>query len=268
MDDNSASNHGRWSGRNADKDTLRSEIWSLLETRAASVGSVWSRIPNFVGAEQAAQRLAELPIWQQAKVVKSNPDPPQIPVRLRALQQGKLLYMPVPELVKDFPFVELDPVDLQNRGIPFERVADSAGAVEYGRKVNFHDMQPYDLVVVGCVAVTRNGGRTGKGGGFADLELGIFREIGLVTADTPIVTTVHSLQVVNNDRVVMVAHDSALNWIITPDEVIETRTPYPQPHGVDWAAVQPDQYQNIPFLTTLKDSLTPGHEPASSEAES
>jgi 5-formyltetrahydrofolate cyclo-ligase len=253
-----ADNQARWEGRNSTKDVLRSEVWSTLESEGYAIGSAWSRIPNFIGADQAAARLAELPIWKKAKVVKSNPDPPQIPVRLRALQDGKLLYMPVPELVKDFPFVELDPVDLQRRGIPFEAVAASAGAVELGRRVEFNQMKPFDLVVVGCVAVTRQGGRTGKGGGFADLELGIFRELGLVKPGVPIVTTVHAAQVVNDDRVVMVAHDSALNWIITPDEVIETNTPYPQPTGVHWEVVQPDQFTNIPFLVSLKEQLVQG----------
>ena len=42
-------------------------------------------------------------------------------------------------------------------------------------------MPKLDFGVVGCVAVTRRGGRTGKGGGFADLELGIFRELGRST---------------------------------------------------------------------------------------
>ena len=246
---------GRWKGRNPSKDALRTRIWSYLETHGIAIGSPFSRIPNFVGAEQAAARLAELPIWKKARVVKCNPDPPQIPVRLRALQDGKLLYAPVPELVKDFPFVELDPADLKRRGIPFEEVAPSEGFLKYGRKVNFDEMQPFDLVVVGCVAVTRKGGRTGKGGGFADLELGIFREMGLVDEHTPIVTTVHSSQVVDDDQIVMVRHDSPLDWIITPDEVIETRTPYPQPTGVHWEAVQPDQYRDIPFLSSLRDRL-------------
>jgi 5-formyltetrahydrofolate cyclo-ligase len=254
--DSHASKSGRWEGRNPDKDVLRSEVWSLLETQAASVGSAWSRIPNFVGAEQAAARLAELPIWKRARVVKANPDKPQIPVRLRALQDGKLLYTPVPELVKDFPFVLLDPQDLAKRGIPFEVVAVAAGAIEHGIKVRFQEMLPMDLVVVGCVAVTRQGGRTGKGGGFADLELGIFRELGLVKPDTPIVTTVHSLQVVDDERIQMLAHDSALDWIVTPDEVIETRTPYPQPERVNWADVRADQFEQIPFLLDLKESLT------------
>ena len=256
MTDHDEAKQARWEGRNTPKDTVRAEIWYELEQRGVGVGPVWSRIPNFIGADQAAERLAKLPIWQNARVVKSNPDPPQIPVRLRALQEGKLLYTPVPELVKEFPFVELDPVDLQKRGIPFEVVAPSDGAIEYGRKVNFDEMQPFDLAIVGCVAVTRNGGRTGKGAGFADLELGIFREMGLVNPDTPIVTTVHPLQIVDDDRIVMVAHDSALHWIITPDEAIETHTAYPQPGGVDWEAVQPDQYRDIPFLVSLKEALT------------
>jgi 5-formyltetrahydrofolate cyclo-ligase len=53
----------------------------------------------------------------------------------------------------------------------------------------------------------------------------------------------------------MFGHDSPLDWIITEQEVIETRTPYPQPSGVDWDAVQPDQYRDIPFLNSLKDRL-------------
>ena len=245
----------RWQGRNNNKDVVRTEVWSALETQAAAIGSPWSRIPNFEGAERAAARLAQLDIWKRARIVKSNPDAPQIPVRLRALQEGKLLYTPVPELVADFPFVLLDPEVLAQRGIPFEEVAVSDGAVRHGQPVQFQEMQPMDLIIVGCVAVTRNGGRIGKGGGFADLELGIFRELGLVPPGTPIITTVHGLQVVDNARVLMIAHDSPLDWIITPDEVIETRTVYPQPHGVDWESVQPDQYRDIPFLVELRQEL-------------
>ncbi len=256
MADQKTDRSARWEGRNTVKDALRSEIWSLLETTGSGIGPAFSRIPNFVGAEQAAARLAELPIWKKARVVKCNPDPPQIPVRLRALQDGKLLYAPVPELVKDFPFLELDPEVLSRQGIPFEEVAPAEGFMKYGKRVQFTEMKPFDLVVVGCVAVTRQGGRTGKGGGFADLELGIFREIGLVKPDTPIVTTVHPIQIVDDERIVMVAHDSALNWIITPDEVIETKTRYAQPDGVYWEAVQPDQFQNIPFLEDLKGKLS------------
>lgn len=256
MTDVHATNQGRWAGRNMTKDSLRQEVWQALEQKKLAVGPAFSRIPNFVGADKAAARLAELDIWKTARVVKSNPDPPQIPVRLRALQDGKLLYMPVPELTADFPFLELNPVELQNRGVAFELAATSEGAMQYGKRVDWQEMQPYDLVVVGCVAVTRQGGRTGKGAGFADLELGIMRVVGLVTPATPVVTTVHSIQVVDDERVVMVSHDTPLDWVITPDEAIETHTRYADPQGIDWETVQPDQYDNIPFLRALRQRLS------------
>ena len=199
--------------------------------------------------------MAELEIWKTAKILKSNPDSPHVPVRLRALEDGKLVYVPVPELVKDYPFIELDPNILQERNISFERVAPIKGAMEHGRKVGFQDMKPFDLAVVGCVAASRNGGRTGKGGGIADLEIGIYREMGLVNADTPFVITIHSLQSKEVELIIMDAHDTPLDWIITPDEVIETQTLIAQPEGVNWDTIQSDQYENIPFLLSLKATL-------------
>lgn len=242
----------RWKGRNSSKDALRRFVWADLETSGAAIDSPWSRIPNYVGAEIAAERLTTLPAWTAARIVKSNPDPAQIPLRRKALEAGKRLYAPVPELVKPFPFVELDPDDLARRGIAFADAARSEVFVEIGRPIDFADMRPMDFIVVGCVAVTRAGGRTGKGGGFADLELGIFRELGLVPDHAPIVTTVHDIQVVDDDRITMLGHDQPLDWIATPTRLIETETAYPTPTGVAWDAVQPDQYAGIPFLVDLR----------------
>lgn len=255
MTENPGTKHGRWEGRNLIKDKLRNEIWSALEDHGVSVGSVYSHIPNFVGADQAADRLAELSFWKNAKIVKCNPDKPQIPVRLRALQDGKIVYTPVPELAKEFPFVELDPQILKKKNVSFETAARKEGALEFGRPVQFQEMKPFDVAVLGSVAVTREGGRTGKGGGFADLEMGIFWELDLVNEDTPVLTTVHSLQVVADDRIEMTTHDTPLDWIITPDEVFETNTTYPSSGGVYWDNVQEDQLRDIPFLKELKEQL-------------
>ena len=116
-------------------------------------------------------------------------------------------------------------------------------------------MERLDFCVVGCVAVTRAGGRTGKGAGFADLEHGIFRELGLTTAETPIATTVHSCQLVEDSRVVMEPHDNALNFIATESELIRTGARQSPAAGVDWASVRPDQFADIPFLSDLRASL-------------
>jgi 5-formyltetrahydrofolate cyclo-ligase len=252
------SDSARWAGRHRDKDALRARIWDGLVRDGVAVGPAHSRIPNFSGADEAARLLSRLDVWRGAKVVKCNPDPPQIPVRLRALYDGKTVLTPVPELVRSFPFVRLVPERLEAKGITFELAATSQGAVEHGEPVEFEEMEPIDLVVVGTVAATLAGGRTGKGGGFADLELGIFREVGTVTPATPVVTTVHSSQVVADDEIPMLDHDSPLDWVVTEREAVETRTGYARPTGVAWDVVQPDQYAGIPFLHALRERLERG----------
>jgi len=249
--------HGdsRWAGRNGAKAAVRARVWTKLIEADLNVGPAFDRIPNFVGADVAAKRLSELDSWRRARVVKCNPDPPQIPVRLRALYDGKLLFAPVPHLTKGFPYLRIDPDRLAAKGVDFETAATAQGFMQHGEPTGFEDMPRLDFCVVGCVAVTRGGGRTGKGAGFADLEQGVFRELGLVTPETPIATTVHSSQVLADSEVVMETHDTALHFIATELELIATRTTYRQPEGVDWDKVRPDQLTDIPFLGALRQTI-------------
>lgn len=122
MADTSSESVARWHGRHSAKDILRREIWLTLESENCSIGSPWYAIPNFHGAEIAAERLQEVDAWKAAKVVKSNPDSAQAWIRLAALEQGKRLYIPVPELVDQLPYILLDPVDLKERNIDFKDV--------------------------------------------------------------------------------------------------------------------------------------------------
>jgi 5-formyltetrahydrofolate cyclo-ligase len=245
-------NHGKWAGRNGGKDMLRSATWAALEDQGYAIGPAFSNIPNFVGADMAAWRLAQTDAWKNAKVVKCNPDPPQIPIRLRALYDGKLLYAPVPYLTEGFPYLKIDPVVLKKKGISFELAATSQGYMEHGERVEFEDIAPLDFCIVGSVAVGRKGGRTGKGAGFADLETGIFRELGIIGPDTPLATTVHSSQLVDDSHVVIEVHDSPLDFIATEQELIVTGNHDPRPKGVVWENVQPDQFETIPFLKDLR----------------
>jgi 5-formyltetrahydrofolate cyclo-ligase len=50
-----------------------------------------------------------LPVWHAARTVKAVPDKAQLPVRARALTEGKLVYMAVPRLADALPFFLLDP---------------------------------------------------------------------------------------------------------------------------------------------------------------
>jgi 5-formyltetrahydrofolate cyclo-ligase len=245
-----------WSGRHKGKDRLRSAIWTALDEQDIAPVSPYGHIPSFIGADKAAHLLANLPIWKSAKVIKCNPDTAQLPVRVLAIREGKLLYMAVPRLTREECFIELQDADILSKDRPLEEVLSAHHAINYGRLVTFDEMQPIDLVITGCVAVSRDGGRTGKGAGFADLELGMLREFGLVSPQTPVATTVHPLQIVDSAYLPMQSHDTPLNLIVTPDEIIETNTPYPQPTGLDWNAVRKDQFDTIPILRILKEKAT------------
>src|ERR1700730_8511692 len=121
----------RWAGRSSAKAAISDRVWSGVVQAQVNVGPVFDRIPNFVGADVAAKRLSELDEWRSARVVKCNPDPPQIPVRLRALYDGKLLFSPVPYLTKGFPYLRIDPERLAANGVDFETAPTAPGLIEH-----------------------------------------------------------------------------------------------------------------------------------------
>ena len=115
-----------------DAKEVRERIWALLERRkAARFPGARGRIPNFAGAEAAATCLAAQPQWRQARVLKANPDAPQLPVRARALAEGKVLLVAVPRLTDPRPFLVLDPERID---VPPRQAASIGGAARHGRK--------------------------------------------------------------------------------------------------------------------------------------
>lgn len=198
------------------KQAIRERVWSLLEERGAVEGSVHRTIPDFVGAERAADRLRALPEWSRARVVKAVPDRAQHPVRTYALTDSKLLYMAVPRMATPDPFYELDPAKLT---APPADVTTSSVAARAAPTVAPAQMQPVDLIVCGSVAVNPTGARLGKGAGYSDIEFALLQEAGLVSDDTTVVTTVHDLQVVD-DAVPEQAHDFPVDIIVTPTRTI------------------------------------------------
>nr|WP_243407405.1 5-formyltetrahydrofolate cyclo-ligase [Frankia canadensis] len=225
------------------KQAVRERVWILLEEAHAVARGVQGRIPAFVGAEEAADRLATLPIWEPAQVVKAVPDKAQLPVRARALTDGKLVYMAVPMLADALPFYLLDPKSLT---VPPAEAAAKEVAARVARKVSVEEMQPVDLVVCGSVAVNRQGVRLGKGAGYSDIEVALLQEAGLIGPDTTIVTTVHTLQVVD-EPLPETEHDFSVDLIVTPNEVIQCGPPR-RPTGVIWEHLSTEKIAAIPVL--------------------
>lgn len=230
-----------------DKDTakqaIRERAWALLEQEQAAPPGVHGRIPAFFGAEAAADRLAELPAWQTARVIKAVPDRAQLPVRARALGEGRLVYMAVPKLAEAQPFYLLDPATLT---VPPVEAASSRVAATVAPRVSVEEMRPVDLIVCGSVAVDRHGVRLGKGAGYSDIEVALLQEAGLIGPDTIIVTTVHSSQVVDDD-LPETEHDFSVDLIVTPDQVIECGPPR-RPPGLYWDHLSPEKIAAIPVL--------------------
>ena len=149
----------------AAKAALREEMWAAVAVPGiARFPGADGRIPNFVGAEAAAELLRGLGEWQEAMTVKANPDSPQLPVRQRALEDGKTVYMAVPRLAADAPFFRLEPEALE---VSPRRAASITGASRAGEPVALDALGPVDLAVVGCVAVSADGARLGKAAGTA-----------------------------------------------------------------------------------------------------
>lgn len=242
-----------WVGRNSQKDNLRKEIWTRLKETGIAVGDPFNEIPNYVGADEAAARLREMDMWKKAKVVKCNPDHAQIPVRRMALEDGKTLYMAVPQLVDEKCFVELTAKSLAAKGKTPSDAETWEGALELGKQVAFEEMMHIDIAVVGCVAVTLEGARIGKGGGFADLEFGVLRYYQLIDESTEIITTVHDMAIVDLEEIPLQDHDTFLNYIITPTTVYMIDIHRTQPEGIHWESVQEDQLLEIPILRKLKE---------------
>ena len=238
------------------KEAIRRRVWAaLVASGAARFPGAEGRIPNFVGAEAAAARLAGLEVWRRARRLKANPDSPQRPVRLRALQEGKVVYMAVPRLRQAACFLELDPARLPADAL--RQAATIKGAFRLGRPVTPEEVPPLDLVVVGSVAVNGRGVRIGKGGGYSDLEYGLGRAYGFLTADTPVITTVHPLQVLG-EVLPRQRHDILIDWVVTPEAALRTEPEGTKPEGIYWDLLGEGKLAAIPALTMLREHQREG----------
>lgn len=251
-----ARRHDADAGGDADvlalKAELREDTWARMSVEGvARFPRPAGRIPNFVGAEAAAERLRATDAWVGASTVKSNPDSPQWPVRQRALEDGKVVYMAVPRLAEDDPFFLLDPDALADTP---RKASSIKGASRSARTVPLTALEPVDLVVTGCVAVDTTGARLGKGGGFSDLEFALAAEAGLIGPDTIVATTVHERQVRDAGEIPMTAHDFGLDLVVTPERVVVCPRREHRP-AIHWDDLTPEKIASIPLLAAMAGRL-------------
>ena len=88
--------------------------------------------------------------------------------------------------------------------------------------------------------------RVGKGGGYSDLEFALLVAAGVVGDATTIATTVHPLQVVD-EELPETEHDFRVDLIVTPDDVIRTDGGN-RPRGILWHHLDDARIDAIPVL--------------------
>ncbi|KAI4346529.1 hypothetical protein L6164_007418 [Bauhinia variegata] len=232
---------------------IRKRIWDLMEAQnfAQNPRPVHHRIPNFVGASAAAEKLRGLDVFRVAQCVKVNPDSPQKQVRFFTLSDGKKLLTPQPRLRTGF-FSVLDFHMLPPGTI--KEACTSVGVAKYGKPIGLDEKLKVDLIVIGSVAVDpKTGARLGKGEGFAELEYGMLRYMGAIDDSTPVVTSVHDCQLVDDIPVEkLLIHDVPVDIICTPTQVIYTQTSIPKPQGIYWDKLSPEKLGQIRILRELK----------------
>jgi 5-formyltetrahydrofolate cyclo-ligase len=159
-----------------------------------------------------------------------------------------VLYLAQPRLRDERPFLRLEPAEIPPD--EFDRAPTVSHVDDYATPVGPGAVPALDLVVCGSVAVDEHGGRVGKGEGFSDLEFAVLAELGAVSGDTLVATTVHERQVL--DAVPHDPHDVPLDLVVTPERAVETGTTHDRPAGVDWSLVDDDRVAETPVLRALR----------------
>jgi len=172
---------------------------------------VFHRIPNFVGAEEASEKLRELPEYKIAKIVFCTPDSTQRPIREMTLKDGKTLVMATPRIKHGF--LVITPETTAGK----EQFASTIkGAFKFGKQTT--SFPKPGLIVTGSVAVDKGGNRLGKGLGYGDREVKMIKE---KFGKVPVATTIHDIQLV--EYVPSTPLDEKVDIIVTPTKIIRTK---------------------------------------------
>ncbi len=235
------------------KTGYRLDVWERLKQYARPDSRFhWDFskfIPDFKGSEKCVERIRRLPIYKTAKLLFITPDNCLERLREACIRDKKRFLMTPYAIKRDFFYV--DP-----RRVPrgMEALAATLDGVErFAKPLTLRQMMKLghlDLLVTGVSVVNTKGVRYGKGTGFFDIEWAIFRELGMVNDETPIIAVAHDCQVVETDFPYS-HHDTIVDYIVTPTRTIRVERALGKPLGIDWRILSQELFNSIPPLREL-----------------
>ncbi|XP_034255088.1 methenyltetrahydrofolate synthase domain-containing protein [Thrips palmi] len=236
------------------KASIRKDTWAKLQADSTVTGNIYlNRIPYFKGSDEAAQRFAETEEFKNAKSICINADKAQESVQYLTVQAKKTLLIQIPLFIRKglVKCIQV-PDDLPDDQVQKLTTRTAIGA--HGKVVPLSDERKVDIVVMGSIAVTKQGQRIGKGEGFADIEYAMMQKQGMLTPDTIVVTTVHDSQVFDSlPGELFKEHDVGVNLIVTPTQVIRVSPNPPKSSGLNWSLLSNRRLKIFPILRQLRE---------------
>jgi 5-formyltetrahydrofolate cyclo-ligase len=198
-----------------DKQEVREYVWRILEDReiAAFPKPIKGRIPNFNGSDVACNRLAELREFSSAHCVFCTPDYVLTRARELVLRKRKTLAVATPHMKK---FLEVKKIDEDC----IVKASSIRGFELFGDRLN----TKVDFMIQGSVGVDKVGNRIGKGHGYGDREYHVLNSLNMMNSKAKVATVVHKDQIFDDFSGLMIENDVKVDFIITPEEIIETQS--------------------------------------------
>lgn len=208
-------------------------------------------ITDYEGSQNGAKLLVQQDFYKQAKVCFVTPDNNMEVLREQIIRDQKVMIMTNYSISRGFFIIEPGMVPPGKE----ELASTLDGVQRYWRHCTLAQLKeavPHiDMLVTGASAITPSGIRFGKGHGYFDLEWAMFHTMELVSDKSVIVAAGHDCQVVDVDVEVR-EYDTAIDYIVTPTRVIQTRNEFPRPiRGVIWSMLEPDMLGRMPPLQEL-----------------
>ncbi|KAJ6637857.1 Methenyltetrahydrofolate synthase domain-containing protein [Pseudolycoriella hygida] len=237
------------------KRSLRLKTWRKIENKrcAPNPSTIYNRVPNFNGAELAANLLSETDEYKKAKNIKVNSDKAQDPVKIKVIEDSKNLYVAT---ARDSTalYVKVNcPADAdgetKKKSIRSEHLSENGTEIDLANKVTL------DMLVIGTVVASKTGQRIGRGNGYVDLDFGILTKAGAITDNTIIVTTVHDEQVCDAlPEELFTEYDVPIDMIVTPTTVYRVEKRLKRPSGIFWSHLSERRLGIVPILKVLKEN--------------
>lgn len=206
-------------------------------------------IPDFEGAEAAADRVEALPAYKASRLAFVTPDNSLVELRRRMIAAGKPFIVSTYNMLRGFRLIAPGTVPAGHELY----AAWLDGLEHFGTPISLEDIARlgrFDFMATGASAVSIGGIRFGKGHGYFDLEWGLFSDIGLVDDVTPVVAIVHDVQVVE-DKLPVSETDIIVDQIATPTRLIAVERQIRRPRGIKWPLITADQIATMPPLREL-----------------